>query len=311
MALSVEIIPQQKCIIIPPDLPHRRHHLQLSPQTFLTGVLIFTLGSIGRIVCRKSFTSMFAWTVVAQIAQPFLQCLSAALPTLYFPANRRSLATALGVVADFFGVGCGMFVAGMFRSDPSDFILFGGLMLLIGLALYVPVFLFVTGDGGLCWRVERRIPGAGREEHEEQGQHLTQEMADVVSSHPSISEQQSDPYLLNNIPPHRSDNTDDMSRRSDNMWMDIVVLFRKCPMFTWSFLGVSIIFGIFNCTLAIIDQILPNGASGPIYAACFFSGCLIGNAIQGIMLDMGLSRTVLEYFHFPHTEIIPTHTPSW
>ena len=104
--------------------------------TFLTGVLFYSVGNIIRVVFgMRSFSAAVVGSVVAQCGQPFFQCLSASIPALWFRKNRRAVATALGVVSDFFGVGFGMFITGLseFTEDPPSFIVFGAVLNLLGI----------------------------------------------------------------------------------------------------------------------------------------------------------------------------------
>lgn len=98
---------------------------------------------------RSGFTFLFLGTVIAQIGQPFFQCLAASLPTHYWPENARSLPTALGIAADTTGVGAGMFVCGLpvFATDPRVFIRFTAIASAVGVFLLLPVLYLVPNRG--------------------------------------------------------------------------------------------------------------------------------------------------------------------
>lgn len=90
--------------------------------TFCVGVGFFTVGMIIRFV--DNFYCFAIGTLIAQIGQPFFQCLPASIALLHFRREHRALTTAIGVFADFTGVGFGMFISGLATFAYRPYFLF-------------------------------------------------------------------------------------------------------------------------------------------------------------------------------------------
>ena len=53
------------------------------------------------------------------------------------------------------------------------------------------------------------------------------------------------------------------------------------------FIGIGMLFGVFNSILVLIDSIKPPGLSPGNYSGVFFLGGIIGSVLQGIIVDAG------------------------
>lgn len=81
------------------------------------GCLFIVTGPWIRLAFPTSFAALFVGTVVTQLGQPLIQVLPAMITEFYFPFHERALATSIGVVMEFFGVGLGMGLGTNFRHD--------------------------------------------------------------------------------------------------------------------------------------------------------------------------------------------------
>eukprot|EP00397_Hematodinium_sp_SG-2012_P017454 GEMP01017848.1.p1 GENE.GEMP01017848.1~~GEMP01017848.1.p1 ORF type:complete len:456 (+),score=47.64 GEMP01017848.1:31-1398(+) len=115
------------------------------PNLLVAGVTI-VVGSLIRVV-PHSFPFLCIGTITCQIGQAFVQVLPAMITELYFPDGEKALSTSIGVAAEYFGAGVGMFVGSFFLNGSlTGLWYFTGVLPLCG----VPLFLFVW------WNVENR-----------------------------------------------------------------------------------------------------------------------------------------------------------
>ncbi|CAD7968920.1 unnamed protein product [Amoebophrya sp. A25] len=269
-----------------------------------TGLLFLTIGSVGiRLFGMNNFTLVFVGTVVAQIGQPFFQCLAASIAVNYFPANKRATPTALGIASDTTGVGVGMFLCGlpMFSTDPRNWIVFTAGLNVIGIVLFVPIF--------LCFQNRGARKEIKRKELRERRGHELQSVVATSPPHPTpgleetvtITSTGTSSRISLTGSNRTAHQAEQLSPRSERfrvrlckrllrfpLFRSIYVLFAACPEFVYCFTGISILFGVFNAHLSVISEVFPPYASGNIYAGLFFLAGLVGNVLQGSFLDAKL-----------------------
>ncbi|CAD7959117.1 unnamed protein product [Amoebophrya sp. A120] len=303
--------------------------------SLVCGMVFFSIGTmfIRLLDSGESFTCVFVGTVIAQLGQPFFQCLAASIPANYFLENERATPTALGIASDTTGVGVGMFLTGLpyFADNPKNFLYVCAGLNLLACVLFIPILLLIPNRGARS--------GSEKEFYHEDELNLNS-LTEIETGSSPTNRIAGGPE--NNTTAELADMSGSTSRSTSRgrvfrrgtssgrikglfrcscdcpLFDNMYVLFTKCPEFTYSFLGVSLLFGVFNAHLTVISEVFPSEASANIYAGIFFLAGLLGNVIQGGLLDsnrisfQGIIKTVIVFLIvlFSCTAFIWTTVPS-